>query len=96
MSEVRIDDGLISMFRSVPLDWFQIEALLDNEDVGKDVSSVEDLIRKLDRIEADVVAHEEVLKSLDQNGEELMKKREASDAIDAGLVEERRLAVNEK
>ena len=73
-----------------------MEALLDSEDVGKDVSSVEVLMRKFDRIEADAVAHEEVLKSLDQNGEELMKKREASDAIDARLVEERCQLVNEK
>merc|ERR1739838_256354 len=52
----------------------EVETLLDNDDLGKDVPSVGKLLKKQDRVEADVVAHEEMAKELDRNAQDLLDK----------------------
>ncbi|KAI1882449.1 hypothetical protein AGOR_G00250870 [Albula goreensis] len=68
----------------------EVEALLASEDYGKDLASVNNLLKKHQLLEADINAHEERLKDLNGQADSLM----TSDAFDTTLVKEKRTAVN--
>ncbi|XP_036385628.1 spectrin alpha chain, non-erythrocytic 1-like isoform X3 [Megalops cyprinoides] len=68
----------------------EVEALLASEDYGKDLASVNNLLKKHQLLEADISAHEERLKDLNSQADSLM----SSDAFDTTLVKDKRNAVN--
>ncbi|KAJ8346496.1 hypothetical protein SKAU_G00278970 [Synaphobranchus kaupii] len=68
----------------------EVDALLASEDYGKDLASVNNLLKKHQLLEADISAHEERLKDLNGQADSLM----TSDAFDTTLVKEKRTAVN--
>ncbi|KAJ8384905.1 hypothetical protein AAFF_G00197130 [Aldrovandia affinis] len=68
----------------------EVEALLASEDYGKDLASVNNLLKKHQLLEADISAHEERLKDLNSQADSLM----TSDSFDTTLVKEKRTAVN--
>uniref|UniRef100_A0A8C2IZS6 Spectrin alpha, non-erythrocytic 1 n=1 Tax=Cyprinus carpio TaxID=7962 RepID=A0A8C2IZS6_CYPCA len=68
----------------------EVEALLASEDYGKDLASVNNLLKKHQLLEADISAHEDRLKDLNGQADSLM----ASNAFDTSLVKDKRDAVN--
>ncbi|XP_035246925.1 spectrin alpha chain, non-erythrocytic 1-like isoform X2 [Anguilla anguilla] len=68
----------------------EVEALLASEDYGKDLASVNNLLKKHQLLEADISAHEERLKDLNGQADSLM----TSASFDTTLVKEKRAAVN--
>uniref|UniRef100_A0A8C9XR74 Spectrin alpha, non-erythrocytic 1 n=1 Tax=Sander lucioperca TaxID=283035 RepID=A0A8C9XR74_SANLU len=70
----------------------EVEALLASEDYGKDLASVNNLLKKHQLLEADISAHEDRLKDLNGQADSLM----ASNAFDTSLVKDKRDAVNSR
>uniref|UniRef100_A0A3Q3QVI0 Spectrin alpha chain, non-erythrocytic 1 n=1 Tax=Monopterus albus TaxID=43700 RepID=A0A3Q3QVI0_MONAL len=68
----------------------EVEALLASEDYGKDLASVNNLLKKHQLLEADISAHEDRLKDLNSQADSLM----ASNAFDTSQVKDKRDAVN--
>ncbi|XP_055009555.1 spectrin alpha chain, non-erythrocytic 1 isoform X1 [Boleophthalmus pectinirostris] len=68
----------------------EVEALLASEDYGKDLASVNNLLKKHQLLEADISAHEDRLKDLNGQADGLM----ASNAFDTSQVKDKRDAVN--
>nr|XP_015222659.1 PREDICTED: spectrin alpha chain, non-erythrocytic 1 isoform X3 [Lepisosteus oculatus] len=68
----------------------EVEALLASEDYGKDLASVNNLLKKHQLLEADISAHEDRLKDLNGQADSLM----ASNAFDTSQVKDKRNAVN--
>ncbi|XP_056289085.1 spectrin alpha chain, non-erythrocytic 1 [Pseudoliparis swirei] len=68
----------------------EVEALLASEDYGKDLASVNNLLKKHQLLEADVSAHEDRLKDLNGQADSLM----AGTAVDTAQVKVKRDAVN--
>uniref|UniRef100_A0A4W3J580 Spectrin alpha, non-erythrocytic 1 n=1 Tax=Callorhinchus milii TaxID=7868 RepID=A0A4W3J580_CALMI len=68
----------------------EVEALLASEDYGKDLASVNNLLKKHQLLEADVSAHEDRLKDLNVQADSLM----SSDAFDTTQVKDKRNLVN--
>ncbi|XP_035236243.1 spectrin alpha chain, non-erythrocytic 1 isoform X2 [Anguilla anguilla] len=68
----------------------EVEALLASEDYGKDLASVNNLLKKHQLLEADISAHEDRLKDLNGQADSLM----ASNAVDTSQVKDKRDAVN--
>ncbi|XP_061836679.1 spectrin alpha chain, non-erythrocytic 1 isoform X1 [Nerophis lumbriciformis] len=67
----------------------EVEALLASEDYGKDLASVNNLLKKHQLLEADISAHEDRLKDLSGQADSLM-----GTALDTSQVKEKRDAVN--
>uniref|UniRef100_A0A672RZ83 Spectrin alpha chain, non-erythrocytic 1 n=1 Tax=Sinocyclocheilus grahami TaxID=75366 RepID=A0A672RZ83_SINGR len=70
----------------------EVEALLASEDYGKDLASVNNLLKKHQLLEADISAHEDRLKDLNGQADSLM----ASKAFDTSQVKDKRDAVNRR
>uniref|UniRef100_A0A3B4H609 Spectrin alpha chain, non-erythrocytic 1 n=1 Tax=Pundamilia nyererei TaxID=303518 RepID=A0A3B4H609_9CICH len=68
----------------------EVEALLASEDYGKDLASVNNLLKKHQLLEADISAHEDRLKDLNGQADSLM----GSNAFDTTQVKDKRDAVN--
>uniref|UniRef100_A0A671QH84 Spectrin alpha chain, non-erythrocytic 1-like n=1 Tax=Sinocyclocheilus anshuiensis TaxID=1608454 RepID=A0A671QH84_9TELE len=68
----------------------EVEALLASEDYGKDLASVNNLLKKHQLLEADISAHEDRLKDLNGQADSLM----SSNAFDTSQVKDKRDAVN--
>uniref|UniRef100_A0A6Q2Z533 Spectrin alpha chain, non-erythrocytic 1 n=1 Tax=Esox lucius TaxID=8010 RepID=A0A6Q2Z533_ESOLU len=68
----------------------EVEALLASEDYGKDLASVNNLLKKHQLLEADISAHEDRLKDLNGQADSLT----ASTAFDPTQVKDKRDAVN--
>lgn len=67
-----------------------MEALLASEDYGKDLASVNNLLKKHQLLEADISAHEDRLKDLNSQADSLM----TSSAFDTSQVKEKRDTIN--
>nr|XP_032800960.1 spectrin alpha chain, non-erythrocytic 1 isoform X8 [Petromyzon marinus] len=70
----------------------EVEALLASEDYGKDLASVNNLLKKHQLLDTDISAHGDRLKDLNSQAESLM----ASDAFDPAAVRAKRDAVNDR
>ncbi|KAK0146701.1 Spectrin alpha chain, non-erythrocytic 1 [Merluccius polli] len=68
----------------------EVDALLASEDYGKDLASVNNLLKKHQLLEADISAHEDRLKDLNGQADSLM----GSIAFDTTVVKDKRDAVN--
>uniref|UniRef100_A0A8C4KFG1 Spectrin alpha chain, non-erythrocytic 1 n=1 Tax=Dromaius novaehollandiae TaxID=8790 RepID=A0A8C4KFG1_DRONO len=70
----------------------EVEALLASEDYGKDLASVNNLLKKHQLLEADISAHEDRLKDLNSQADSLM----TSSAFDTSQVKDKRDTINER
>ncbi|XP_069465277.1 spectrin alpha chain, non-erythrocytic 1 isoform X8 [Ambystoma mexicanum] len=70
----------------------EVDALLASEDYGKDLASVNNLLKKHQLLEADISAHEDRLKDLNSQADSLM----TSSAFDTTQVKEKRDAINDR
>ena len=58
----------------------EVESLLNTEDVGKDLASVLNLMKKHQLVEADILSHEDRIKDMNEQADSLIK----SEQFDAG------------
>merc|ERR1719273_2575870 len=70
----------------------EVESLLNTDDVGKDLASVLNLMKKHQLVEADISSHEDRMKDMNEQADSLIK----SEQFDAGDIEEKRKSINER
>lgn len=70
----------------------EVESLLTSEDAGKDLSSVQNLMKKQQLVEADVQAHEDRIKDMNTQADSLVE----SGQFDSAGIQEKRQSINER
>ncbi|CAJ0583549.1 unnamed protein product, partial [Mesorhabditis spiculigera] len=70
----------------------EVEILLGSEDYGKDLPSVENLLKKHQLLEADVASHQDRVNEMNQQADSLLQ----SDQFSNQQIDERRRAINER
>ncbi|ODM90488.1 Spectrin alpha chain [Orchesella cincta] len=68
----------------------EVESLLTSEDSGKDLASVQNLIKKHQLVEADITAHEERISDMNTQADSLIE----SEQFDAAAIQEKRQSIN--
>lgn len=70
----------------------EIESLLTSEDAGKDLASVQNLMKKHQLVEADIHAHEDRIKDMNVQADSLVE----SGQFDTAGIQEKRQSINER
>ncbi|XP_046986663.1 spectrin alpha chain isoform X3 [Schistocerca americana] len=70
----------------------EVESLLTSEDSGKDLASVQNLIKKHQLVEADIQAHEDRIKDMNAQADSLIE----SGQFDTASIQEKRQSINER
>merc|ERR1719458_1713461 len=70
----------------------EVKSLLNTDDSGKDLASVQNLTKKHQLVEADILSHEDRIKDMNEQADSLIK----SEQFDAGDIEEKRKSINER
>ncbi|RWS03708.1 hypothetical protein B4U79_02448, partial [Dinothrombium tinctorium] len=70
----------------------EVESLLKSEDSGKDLASVQNLIKKHQLVEADIAAHEDRIKDMNNLADSLIE----SGQFDSATIREKRSSINER
>ncbi|GAB6021924.1 hypothetical protein CHUAL_006087 [Chamberlinius hualienensis] len=70
----------------------EVESLLTSEDSGKDLASVQNLIKKHQLVEADILAHEDRIRDMNQQADSLVE----SGQFDTASIQEKRHSINER
>ena len=70
----------------------EVESLLTSEDAGKDLASVQNLMKKQQLVEADINAHEERIKDMNDQADSLIE----SEQFDAAAIQEKRQSINSR
>lgn len=70
----------------------EVESLLTSEDSGKDLASVQNLMKKHQLVEADIQAHEDRIKDMNDQADSLIE----SGQFDTASIQEKRQSINER
>merc|ERR1719259_419011 len=70
----------------------EVKSLLNTDDSGKDLASVQNLTKKHQLIEADILSHEDRIKDMNEQADSLI----SSEQFDAKDIEEKRSNLNER
>lgn len=70
----------------------EVESLLTSEDAGKDLASVQNLMQKHQLVEADIQAHEDRIKDMNEQADSLIE----SGQFDTASIQEKRQSINER
>lgn len=70
----------------------EVESLLTSEDAGKDLASVQNLMKKHQLVEADIQAHEDRIKDMNTQADSLVE----SGQFDSAGIQEKRQSINER
>ncbi|CRL06706.1 CLUMA_CG019447, isoform A [Clunio marinus] len=70
----------------------EVESLLTSEDAGKDLASVQNLMKKHQLVEADIHAHEDRIKDMNNQADSLVE----SGQFDSAGIQEKRQSINER
>lgn len=70
----------------------EVESLLTSEDAGKDLASVQNLMKKQQLVEADIQAHEDRIKDMNTQADSLVE----SGQFDSAGIQEKRQSINER
>lgn len=70
----------------------EVESLLTSEDAGKDLASVQNLMKKHQLVDADILAHEDRIKDMNDQADSLIE----SGQFDAAAIQEKRQSINER
>jgi len=70
----------------------EVESLLTSEDSGKDLASVQNLIKKHQLVEADIQAHEDCIRDMNGQADSLIE----SGQFETGSIQECRSSINER
>ncbi|XP_077298885.1 alpha spectrin [Arctopsyche grandis] len=73
----------------------EVESLLTSEDSGKDLSSVQNLMKKHQLIEADIQAHEDRIKDMNEQAESLIESGQFEPAA-RNAIKEKQRGINER
>merc|ERR550532_60587 len=70
----------------------EVKSLLNTDDSGKDLASVQNLTKKHQLVEADILSHEDRIKDMNEQADSLI----SSEQFDAKDIEEKRTNLNER
>ncbi|KAG5885767.1 hypothetical protein JTB14_031203 [Gonioctena quinquepunctata] len=70
----------------------EVESLLTSEDAGKDLASVQNLMKKHQLVEADIQHHEDRIKDMNSQADSLIE----SGQFDTASIQEKRQSINER
>ncbi|KAI4458396.1 troponin [Holotrichia oblita] len=70
----------------------EVESLLTSEDAGKDLASVQNLMKKHQLVEADIQAHEDRIKDMNDQADSLIE----SGQFDTASIQEKRQSINQR
>ena len=70
----------------------EVESLLTSEDAGKDLASVQNLIKKHQLVEADISAHDDRINDMNGQADSLIE----SGQFDTASIQEKRQSINER
>ncbi|XP_031333128.1 spectrin alpha chain isoform X3 [Photinus pyralis] len=70
----------------------EVESLLTSEDAGKDLASVQNLMKKHQLVEADIQAHDDRIKDMNDQADSLIE----SGQFDTNSIHEKRQSINER
>merc|ERR1719211_439639 len=70
----------------------EVKSLLNTDDSGKDLASVQNLTKKHQLVEADIMSHEDRIKDMNEQADSLI----SSEQFDAKDIEEKRSNLNER
>ncbi|KAJ8920410.1 hypothetical protein NQ315_005276 [Exocentrus adspersus] len=70
----------------------EVESLLTSEDAGKDLASVQNLMKKHQLVEADIQHHEDRIKDMNDQADSLIE----SGQFDTASIQEKRQSINER
>jgi spectrin alpha len=70
----------------------EVESLLNTDDVGKDLASVLNLMKKQQLVEADILSHEDRIKDMNEQADSLI----SSEQFDTQDIEEKRTSINQR
>ena len=70
----------------------EVESLLNTDDVGKDLASVLNLMKKHQLVDADIVSHEDRMKDMNDQATSLIQ----SEQFDADDIDEKRKSINDR
>lgn len=70
----------------------EVESLLTSEDAGKDLASVQNLMKKHQLVEADIQAHADRIKDMNNQADSLVE----SGQFDSAGIQEKRQSINER
>ncbi|XP_022904898.1 spectrin alpha chain isoform X2 [Onthophagus taurus] len=70
----------------------EVESLLTSEDAGKDLASVQNLMKKHQLVEADIQAHDDRIKDMNDQADSLIE----SGQFDTANIQEKRQSINER
>merc|ERR1719295_2432848 len=70
----------------------EVKSLLNTDDSGKDLASVQNLTKKHQLVEADILSHEDRIKDMNEQADSLI----SSEQFDAKDIEEKRSNLNER
>uniref|UniRef100_A0A0K8TCJ0 Spectrin alpha chain n=1 Tax=Lygus hesperus TaxID=30085 RepID=A0A0K8TCJ0_LYGHE len=70
----------------------EVESLLTSEDSGKDLASVQNLMKKHQLVEADINAHDDRIKDMNSQADSLIE----SGQFDTASIQEKRQSINER
>nr|CAB3266545.1 spectrin alpha chain, non-erythrocytic 1 [Phallusia mammillata] len=96
LKEANQQQNFITAVKDLEFWMSEVEAVLASEDVGKDVTSVSNLLKKQKLLEADVDAHEDRAKELSRHAGLLLEKANDSDALDSASVEAKRERIEKR
>jgi spectrin alpha len=68
----------------------EVESLLNTDDSGKDLASVQNLIKKHQLVEADIMAHDDRIQDMNEQADSLI----SSEQFDATDIQEKRQTIN--
>ena len=66
--------------------------MLASEDYGKDLASVQNLLKKHQLLEADIIAHEDRVRDMNNQADSLLE----SEQFDREQIQERRKSISER
>ena len=70
----------------------EVETLLKTEEIGKDLASVQNLTKKHQLVEADIIAHEDRIKDMNEQADSLIKSKQ----FDEGDIDGKRNNINDR
>ena len=70
----------------------EVESLLNTEDGGKDLASVQNLMKKHQLVEADIMSHEDRIKDMNEQAESLIKSKQ----FDESEIDGKRNDINQR
>jgi len=70
----------------------EVDSLLQTEDFGKDLASVQNMIKKHQLVEADITAHEERVRDMNEQADSLV----SSEQFDSADIDEKRTSITQR